>query len=118
MIIVAAQIEGIASRKDKTIRLTLGTQEVTPNDAATLFQLNQQLCYVAIKKEDFQVEELDIIENLKTEFENKTPSQRLRGILYRVYESNNEGYKDFSTYYLSKMEKICEHYKSKIDECR
>lgn len=117
MIILPAQIEGLTSRKDKTIKVTFGTQELAPNDLAQVFQLNQRFCYIAIKEELFQQDELDTIESVKTDLEsNKTPSQRLRGILYINYQQDNEGYKDFMTYYLGKMDKVCEHFKSKLDK--
>ena len=110
MIILPAQIEGLTSRKDKTIKVTFGTQELSPNDAAQVFQLNQKFCYIAIKEETFQSDELDNIDSIKTDLEsNKTPSQRLRGILYINYQQNNEGYKDFMTYYISKMDNIRLH---------
>jgi hypothetical protein len=54
MIILAAQIEGLTSRKDKTVKVTFGTQELSPVDAAQVFQLNQRFCYIAIKEESFQ----------------------------------------------------------------
>jgi hypothetical protein len=115
MIIIGSVIEGIASRKDKTVRLIIGTQEMSPDKAAQLFGMNQQFCYLAIKKEDFNPSEVDTIESLKTDMENmKTPSQRLRAILYRNYEQSSEGYQDFATYYQAKMEKICDHFKSKL----
>jgi hypothetical protein len=117
MIILPAQIEGLTSRKDKTIKVTFGTQELSPNDAAQVFQLNQRFCYIAIKEESFQKEELDNLDSIKTELEsNKTPSQRLRGILYISYQQNDEGFKDFMTYYISKINKLCEHFKSKLDK--
>jgi len=117
MIILPAQIEGLTSRKDKTIKVTFGTQELSPVDAAQVFQLNQRFCYIAIKEETFQQDELNKLDDIKTNLEtNKTPSQRLRGILYINYQQNNEGYKDFTTYYTSKMEVICEHFKLKIDK--
>jgi isopentenyldiphosphate isomerase len=116
MILLPAQIESIASRKDKTVRITIGTQELTPAQAAELFQLNQKFCYAAIKEESFQASEVDAIENLKTDLETeKTPSQRLRAILYINYQQKPDGYKDFATYYQAKMEKICEHFKSKLE---
>jgi len=117
MIILPAQIEGLASRKDKTIKVTFGTQELSPADAAQVFQLNQKFCYIAIKEESFQQDELDNLDSIKTDLEaNKTPSQRLRGILYINYQQDDEGYKDFMTYYISKMDKLCEHFKSKLDK--
>ncbi len=116
MIILAGQIEGISSRKDKTVRITLGTQELTPAQAAEIFQLNQKFCYTAIKEESFQADEVDAIENLKTDLESeKTPSQRLRAILFVTYMQKADGYKDFATYYQAKMEQICNHFKSKLD---
>jgi len=48
MIILPAQIEGLTSRKDKTVKVTFGTQELAPNDAAQVFQLNQRFCYFII----------------------------------------------------------------------
>jgi len=116
MILLPAQIESIASRKDKTVKITLGTQELTPAQAAEIFQLNQKFCYTAIKEESFKSDEVDAIENLKTDMESeKTPSQRLRAILYVNYQQKPEGYKDYATYYQAKMEKICDHFKSKLD---
>lgn len=116
MITLPGQIESIASRKDKSIKLTIGTQELHPSQASELFALNQQFCYIALKSESFTKEENETIDSLKTELDTqKTPSQRLRSILYINYQQDDKGYKDFATYYISMMDKICEHYKSKID---
>ena len=116
MILLAGQIEGLSTRKDKTIRLTIGTQELTPEQSANVFGLNQQFCYFGIKVEPFNRIETDVIDSLKADLDaSKTPSQRLRSILYRNYEQDNQGYKDFNSYYIYQMEKICEHYKRKLD---
>jgi hypothetical protein len=117
MILIAGQIESLATRKDKTIKLTIGTQELSPKQASDIFQLNQQFVFIGLKPEPFHKIEEDIIDNLKTDYENlKTPSQRLRGVLYRNFEQQDEGYKDFNSYYIAKMELICNHYKSKLEE--
>ena len=116
MILLPAQIEGITTRKDKTIKLTIGTQELSPADAAKMFYLNQQFCYMALKPEPFTREETDMVESMKADLDSsKTPSQRLRSVLFRNYEQDNKGYKDFNTYYIGEMDRICEHYKSKLD---
>jgi hypothetical protein len=115
MILIAGQIESLATRKDKTIRLTIGTQELSPAEAAEVFQLNQQFCYIGLKPERFTSNETDTIESFQTNYDSiKSPSQRLRAILYRNFENNDEGYKDFNLYYIAKIDKICEHYKSKL----
>lgn len=116
MILIGGQIEGINSRKDKTIKLTIGTQELSPNQFGQIFELHQSFCYLGIKKEPFTKDESDALESLKADYANaKTPSQRLRGILYLNFQNDAEGYNDFNSYYLSKMESICEHFKSKLD---
>ena len=117
MILLPAQVESITTRKDKTIKLTIGTQELTPADAAKIFYLNQQFCYMALKPEPFTREESDLVNSLKADLSNaKTPSQRLRGILFLNYQQDSKGFQDFTTYYASEIEKICEHYKNKLDQ--
>ena len=116
MILISGIIEGLSTRKDKTCKLVVGTNELTPSEMSDLFNLNQQFCYLGLKKEPFTKDESDLIESLKTDLDNlKTPSQRLRGILYRNFEQDDKGYRDFNTYYLAEMDRICEHYKNKLD---
>lgn len=116
MLLIAGQIESITTRKDKTLKLTIGTQELTPAQTGDIFTLNQDFCYFAIKQEPFNNLEENLIDTIKTEYANyKTPSQRLRGILYINYQQDNKGYKDFGSYYASEMERIIEHYKQKLD---
>ena len=116
MITLPAIIESIATRKDKTIRLTIGTQELAPSDAATIFSMAGGYAYVAIKREDFAPWEVKEMDELKADIDTiKSPSQRLRAILYRNWEQNAEGDKDFATYYMAAMEKLCQHYKNKLD---
>ncbi len=115
MIVIPTIIEGIATRKDKSVKIVISTQEIDPKTAAHIFSLSGNYAYVAIKQEQFTQWEVDDIAKLKADIENiKSPSQRLRAILYRNFEQNNMGYNDFTSYYIAQMDKICEHYKSKL----
>ncbi len=116
MLTIAAQIEGIATRKDRTILIRLGTQELSPGNAAELLGMGSALCYVAIKTEDFGVEELEKLEAYESEMgkPGKTLSKRLRDVLFRYWEEDQQGYTDFPAFYLAKMEKIIGHYKAKL----
>ena len=116
MILISGQIEALSTRKDKTIKIIFGSQELSPNEFTELFKLNQAFCYVGIKEEPFIKDEVSLLDNLRTDLDNlKTPSQRLRGILFRNFEQDNKGYKDFNSYYIAEMELISNHYKSKLD---
>lgn len=116
MILIGGQIESISTRKDKSLKITIGSQELTPNQSTDIFLLNQSFCYIGFKQEQFKKDEADLLDSLKSDFEyQKTPSQRLRAVLYLNYEQDNKGYKDFGTFYASEMERIIEHYKTKLE---
>lgn len=113
-ILLPAYIENIATRKDKTVKLTLGTQELSPSKAGELFSLSNNLVVAYISQKDIGQKEIDQVDKLDPEFGGKTQSQRLRNVLYKLFEQSAEGFKDFNTYYQSKMDLIIEHYKTKI----
>lgn len=111
-------VEGIGTRADRTLKITLGTQELTPKEAGELFSLHQQAAYVMIKAEMFNTAERDLLEKIQadqTEYNGKTPSQRLRNVLYRVFETDPQSFNDFTRYYEYQMERLITHFKNKID---
>ena len=116
MIITGAIVERIATRKDKTAAVTIGTQELNPKLASDIFGLNQSFCYVAFKSEQFTKADIDDIEKIKTDIPNlKTPSQRLRAVLFLNFTTDPKGYETFDSYYMAKMEQIIEHFKNSIN---
>jgi hypothetical protein len=109
-------MENITTRRDKTWKLTIGTNELSPEQAAEVVKLNQEFCYLAIKKDEFKPRDLEILNSIQSEFEfkEKSPGQRLQAVFYRLWENEPEGYKDFQLFYRFKMEKIINHLKSKL----
>jgi hypothetical protein len=111
-------VEGIGTRADRTLKITLGTQELTPAEAGRLFSLHQSAAYVMIKEELFNSAERDLLDKIQadaTEYNGKTPSQRLRNVLYRVYETDPQSFNDFTRYYEYQMERLISHFKNKIE---
>ena len=115
-LLLPAIYEGSRDLKDRTKKLSFVTNEISPDQAANLQMMVQQFCYLAIKMEPFTKEQADVIASLKNDFDEfgKTHAQRLRAVLYRLWEQGNEGYKDFNLYYAFKMENIITHYKGKL----
>src|SRR5574343_510551 len=106
-LIIPAICERLATRKDKTISVTFGTQELSPEKSAELFSISQQYCFLAIKRDDFTQKEKEIVENVSIDDDlktDKTPSQRLRSVLYILYTQKPDGYKDFREFYNAKMD--------------
>jgi hypothetical protein len=116
LIVIPAAIEGISTRRDKSLKIIIGSQELTPEQSVEIMRLNQMTCYVAFKPEIFLTDECERIEKLQAEldFSYKTPSQRLRNILFVMWQQNPEGYTDSELHYRYYIDKICEHYKSKL----
>ena len=114
-LILPVYIENITTRKDKTVKITLGSQELSPSVAGELFRLLNQLAACYISPKAIAQNEIDQVDQLNPEFGGKTQSQRIRNVLYKLFEQNNEGFKDFNAYYHSKTEKYIEHLKSKIE---
>lgn len=113
-LILSTYVENVSTRKDKTVKITLGTQEISPGKAGELFGLLNQLAVTYISPKEISQKEIDQVDKLDPELSGKTQSQRIRNVLYKLYELSNEGFKDFNTYYQSKTELYIEHLKSKI----
>lgn len=115
-VLFPAYVENISTRKDKTIKIVLSTQEVSPSTAGELFRLlnNLGVCYISPKA--ISQAEVDQVDKLDAEMGGKTQSQRIRNVLYKLFEQNPEGFKEFNAYYHSKTEMYIEHLKAKIDQ--
>lgn len=102
-------------KKDKSVSLTFITSleqssdefkaidEMLDNTGLLYFKPQGNLTNVEIKE----------LDNVDLEIEGKSKSQRLRNVLY-VY-NQQKGNKDFKEFYANEMERIIEHYKSKLD---
>lgn len=117
MLLIPAILESVRSLKDRTWKVTFETNELTPDQSASINENLSQFGYLAFKRDEFKTDEIKILTDLKADFEieKKTPGQRLRAVLYKNWEQKNEGYKEFSRYYEFQMEKIIEHFKGKLD---
>lgn len=113
---IPAIIESIKTRRDNTIALTIATNELSPEKAAELFGHLNKYVYLAVKIAEFNKKELDAISSMRVDYDDQTKSnsQRLRGVLFRNYELDAEGFKSFELYYNYKMEHIITHFKGKL----
>lgn len=117
MIIFPAILESFRSLKDCTFKVVYETSELTPEQLAGLAQWLNKFGYVAFKETPFKDKEKEILEQLTPDYNDtgKSPSQRLRGVLYRIWERQPEGYDDFNRYYDFHLEKVISHFKKKLD---
>ena len=114
-ILFDATLEGLSTRMDKTIKVTIGTQEMNSEQAAKLFSLRGNFCKVLISDSTIEQKEVEQVDTLpiKDESNNKSNSQRLRSILFILWQQSGSQ-ATFDVFYNSKMNEIIEHFKSKL----
>ena len=118
-ILTSCQLSNYRPRKDKSLGLSFITGEKTPSQVMEIHAMLDVFGYLYFKGEETLTKsEIAELDNLDTDlYDNpKTKSQRFRGVLYRNWESDNNGYENFKDYYDFEYEKIITHYKNKLPE--
>lgn len=120
MILLKAQIEGIQSRKDNTIKVVLGTQELKPSDGGKLLALSNKLCSIGIAPNDLTPEEIKTLQESKLSIDDvpngKSWSQKYRGALYRYWEQHQTGFDTFDAFYSDHYTKLFNRVISKLEQ--
>ena len=111
----ACQIEKVTTRADFTLKVIVGLQELSDEREAAMMALRKVPVNILISPHEITQEDLHSIDIISDEDKEhfgkkaKTKSQRLRNILWRVWEK--EGCKGSDKEHYSKeMDKICDHY--------
>lgn len=113
-VVVPGTFQGVRSLKDKTARVTIDLQELDPNQYQKLFSYINSFVKVYISDDNISQDEIDIIDTEEIDNQSKSPSQRQRNVLFRLWEQDNRGYEDFNLFYNFMMNQIIEHYKGKL----
>lgn len=104
-LLLAAQVEGVQTRRDGTLKITLGCQEMNQSKAGELITMQNKVCAVYIsQKEIVSQAVMDMVDQTDIDLPGKTKSQRQRAVLFRIWELEKEGHKTFESYYAYKME--------------
>lgn len=116
-IIISAIIESVATRADGTVKVTLGCQEMNASRAGELMTFNRKLAAVYVsQKETIAQKVIDQVDAVDPVMPTKTHSQRMRNVLYRMWEHSPEQFKDFDSYYKYKMDKFIEELKQNLPD--
>ncbi len=118
LLMIPAYLDSYRSLKDKSLKLVFETNEPTPEQLQMIASCFQYPGVLAFNKDAFKKEQLTIIENIKTDYDEvgKSKSQILRGMLYGLYEADNKGYEVFDDFYNYWMSKLINHIKKIKDE--
>lgn len=114
-VLLSCQVTGINSLKDGSVKISIESQELSGGKAGEIFDLRNKVASVYISPATIDPKEIETVDKIEPDFNTKSQSQRIRAVLFKLFEQDNEGFKDFRTFYESKTERIIEHYKSKLN---
>jgi len=114
-LVIESIVEGISTRQDGSVAIKLATQEMDSTNAASLFSFRNKYVKVLISDSNISAIEEEMVDATKLAAvkKGKTPSQRLRAVLF--VQSQQLNVDNFEAYYLEKMNEIIEGIKSKLE---
>lgn len=110
---INAILDSISTRKDKSLKLVFETNEVSDEEGMKLLKMRDQYGWLS-----FSEHKREITEDTKIfysgELEGKTPSQRLRAVLY-VYWQHSGSHGVFQSFYELQINRMIEKIKERLD---
>lgn len=118
MLQIPAVLDSYRSMKDRTLKLTFETNEPSPEQMAMIQKVAHNAGYLAFNEDMFTSDQIKQLGDIKVDYDDtsKTPSKRLRAVLYLLWQKNSQDFDTAQRYYDHYMEKIILHYKKQIDE--
>lgn len=114
--LLAAIVENVSTRRDGTLKITLGCQELSSSKSGELVSMQNKTIGIYLSvKESVPQKVMDMVDAVDVDMPGKTKSQRQRAVLYRIWELQREGHKTFESYYAQKMEEHINSLKSVLD---
>lgn len=114
-----ATISKVSTMADKTIRLQCDLQEIDPESMAELFGMKGSLGYLFFAMNKFDQIETKSLPPLKLEKGEKTPSERMRSVLYLYWKQHAVEGKfngmDFESFYRYQINKWIDQVKASLE---
>jgi len=111
MIRLPAYLTGFSSKSDGSAGIRFSTQELSADDFSLLKQNLNEYGWLVFRPNEYKEEDVPTED---VEDKEKTPSKRLRAVLFVLWKQTKNG-GDFETYYREQVDKIIDHIKSKLD---
>lgn len=105
---VPSTITKVTTMSDNGLRIQVDTMEIQPQEAGMVMMLKNKTGYFLFSEQAPKIEDIDLPE-IKTDKGQKTESQRLRAVLYRVWEkkgkqgNSDQFYKNYMDRVINKL---------------
>lgn len=116
-IILDGVIEGISTRNDGSVKLSIGTQELDSSKAGDLFQLRNKYVKILLSDSNISALEEKLVDEEKVQGgkKAKSPQQRLRSVMFRVHEQQGIS-QEFDQWYKTEVENLIDRYKEILNQ--
>lgn len=116
-LITTGILENISTRNDGSIKFTIGCQEMESSQAGNLFQLRGKYIKTLLSDTNISPIEEKLVdeENIAGAKKAKSPSQRLRSVMFKLHEASKIP-TEFETWYKGEMESLINKYKEALNE--
>lgn len=114
-VLLPAILNPLSRRKDKSVKLSFDSRELTPEETLSLLALEGGEGWLCFSPNQEEIE----VPNTHVEIGEKSPSERLRNVLFVWYKQETEEGKYvgiFDNFRKEKMESIINGVKSKLKE--
>ena len=117
-IIIGAELAAYRPRKDHSFSITFATQELSREQKQIIDDLYGRAVFLLIKDADEPIDETEemVLDKVEIDLSDKTPSQRLRAVLYVLWQQKPQGFTEFKDFYKFKMEAAINKLKTQLDE--
>lgn len=111
-----AQISKIETMSDGGVRVVVDTQEITdPDELKKLFSVKKgAIGYFLFKADAISQSDIPEEDAGTDEGKDKSPSQRLRAVLFVYWKEVKGGKGDFNAFYRNILDQLIEVYKEKL----
>ncbi len=116
-VIFEGGVNKVATLSDGSLSINIHTQELSEDSMTRIFSLRKKPGMVLISSDGISKEEAEEVEKFTINEEvgkTKSSSQRLRAVVYRVWEQGDQRI-DFTLWYETNMERVINKYKALLD---
>ena len=124
-VVITGTIEGISTRVDKTMKVAIGTNELSSEDKVRLMDFHQKFAKIYITDREVitteDKEAIDSVSLLAPTKKKKSPSEMLRGKLYKLFKASegyigDDYYIEFDAFYKAAMSSLCDYVDKLVDK--
>lgn len=96
-------LTSVASRVDGGLSLRMVTPELDSDEKVAFFEAQNKECVILLQPKDREA--MSELKEVKGEFDQKTPGQRMRAVLFVLWKQRGEQ-GDFTDFYRKEMETV------------